>query len=113
MRNMSFSKTTEQSYVYRWGTNAKQSAMKGRICRVTARGKLNSCAVVFLDDGQQEIISRNALRKTIMKDHAKRLLDEVDADPGPGVDPEFQKSWIQTGRICALFLYITALNSNS
>ena len=53
----------EQLYIFRWGTNEKQRDMKGRVCRVLARGKKNSCSIEFLDNGQKEIVSRNALRK--------------------------------------------------
>ena len=37
--------------------------MKNRTCIVLARGKMNSCLVEF-ENGQKEIISRNALKKT-------------------------------------------------
>ena len=53
----------EQLYEYRWGTNEKQRAMKGRICRVLRRRKRNNCYIEFIDDGQQECVSRWALRK--------------------------------------------------
>lgn len=45
-------------YVYRWD----KCGRKGQRCRVTARGTLNSCRVVF-DDGHVMITSRNALRR--------------------------------------------------
>lgn len=54
---------SEQLYVYRWGTNKKQRTMKGRTCRVIARGKRNSCCIKFVDNGQMEIVSRFAVRK--------------------------------------------------
>lgn len=50
-------------YRYRWGNNEKRLTMKGRICVVLARGRMNSCLIEFVDDGQQEIVSRNSLRK--------------------------------------------------
>ena len=50
-------------YVYTWGNNSKRARMKGRACRVLARLALNSCLIVFVDNGQQEVISRNALRR--------------------------------------------------
>ncbi|KKN74463.1 hypothetical protein LCGC14_0390830 [marine sediment metagenome] len=53
----------KQLYIYCWGNNEKREAMKGRTCRVLSRGKKNSCAVEFIDNGQTEIVSRNALRK--------------------------------------------------
>jgi len=53
----------EQLYKYCWGTNEKQRDMKGRICRVRSRGKMNSCCIEFIDNEQKECVSRNALRK--------------------------------------------------
>ena len=49
-------------YVYRWKNNSKRQSLYGRICQVLARGKMNSALVEF-ENGQREIISRNALRK--------------------------------------------------
>lgn len=60
---------TEQLYRFRIlkfrnGTvNPRWAEMHNRHCRVIARGKLNSAMVEFVDNGQREIISRNALRK--------------------------------------------------
>lgn len=51
-------------YRYTWGNNAKRASMKGRLCRVVARGRMNSALVEF-GNGQREVISRNALRKAI------------------------------------------------
>ena len=53
-----------QFYKYCWGNNEKRATMKGRTCRVLSRGKKNSCSIEFIDNGQKEIVSRNALRKT-------------------------------------------------
>ena len=53
----------EQLYVFRWGNNPQRAKMKGRICRVLSRGAKNSAKIEFVDNGQKEIISRNALRK--------------------------------------------------
>ncbi len=54
----------EQLYVYRWGNNARRLELKGRICRVIHRLKtMNTQVVKFVDNGEVEIISRNALRK--------------------------------------------------
>ncbi|MFC0408856.1 hypothetical protein [Roseomonas elaeocarpi] len=50
----------EQLYVWRW--KARLPERYGQTCRVTARGTLNSCRVVF-EDGFWAITSRNALRK--------------------------------------------------
>ena len=51
------------TYVYRWGNNEKRKTMKGRACIVLCRGTKNSCMIEFCDNGQREIISRNALKK--------------------------------------------------
>ncbi len=53
---------TETTYVYRWGNNPVRRRLKGRRCRVLARGALNSALVEF-EDGEQHVVSRNALRK--------------------------------------------------
>lgn len=45
-------------YVYFWHRQGR----KGQPCRVTARGKMNSCCVQF-PDGYRMITSRNAIRK--------------------------------------------------
>jgi hypothetical protein len=50
--------TPDQTYIYRWNRLDR----KGQLCRVTARGTMNSCRVEF-DDGFVMITSRNALKK--------------------------------------------------
>lgn len=50
-------------YRYIWGNNEKRATLKGRMCRVVARGKMNSALVEFADNGQREVVSRNALRR--------------------------------------------------
>ena len=57
-------KNPEALYRFTWGNNAKRAAMKGRTCRVLCRGKLNSALIEFVDNGQIEVISRTALRRT-------------------------------------------------
>lgn len=52
----------ENLYRYRFKNNAKRAAMFGRVCRVLARGKKNTALVEFVDDGQREFVSFNALR---------------------------------------------------
>lgn len=51
------------TYRYAWKNNSKRATLFSRRCRVLVRGKMNSALVEFVDDGQREIISRNALRK--------------------------------------------------
>lgn len=58
----------EVLYEFRWRNNAKREKMFGRLCRVLCRGKRNSCAVEFIDNGQREVVSRNALRKAKAKE---------------------------------------------
>jgi len=52
----------EERYRYVWGNNEKRKTMKGRECKVIARGKKNSICIEF-DNGQREIVSRNSIRK--------------------------------------------------
>ncbi len=73
--------TKPQLYRYPWGKNPKQQDMKDRLYRVLVWGKRkrcqrkdtlghtttwrggNNCLIEFTDNGQREVISRNALRK--------------------------------------------------
>jgi len=48
-------------YVYSWGNNPKRKTMRGRIFKLIARGNRNSALIEF-ENGQREIISRNAMR---------------------------------------------------
>jgi hypothetical protein len=52
-----------QTYYYAWKNNEKRATLHKRELVVLARGAMNSALVKFIDNGQQEIISRNALRK--------------------------------------------------
>lgn len=49
-------------YQYIWGNNDKRLTLKGRPCRVVARGTRRSVLVEF-ENGQREIVSIRALRK--------------------------------------------------
>ena len=49
-------------YYYAWGNNSKRVTLKGRRFKVIVRGGMNSALVEF-ENGQKEIISRNAIRK--------------------------------------------------
>jgi hypothetical protein len=49
---------SETLYVYRWDRQGR----KNEICRILARGKMNSCLAEF-EDGYQMITSRNAFRR--------------------------------------------------
>jgi len=50
------------THIYAWGNNSKRLAMKGRKCRIIARGRMNSIMIEF-EDGQREIVSRRAIRR--------------------------------------------------
>ena len=52
----------EPKYIYAWGNNPKRKLLKGKSCKVIARGRMNSVLVEF-NNKQREIISRNALRR--------------------------------------------------
>jgi hypothetical protein len=49
-------------YTYAWKNNEKRATLHGRALRVLARGAMNSALVEF-ENGQREVISRNALRR--------------------------------------------------
>ncbi len=61
----------KQLYKYNWGNNEKRAELKGRVYELLARDKspmnnrkgMNSRKVRFIDNGQIEIISGNAIRK--------------------------------------------------
>lgn len=59
-------------YKYNWANNEKRKTLKGRICIVISRSRMNSCCVEFIDNRQREIVSRNSLRKTHLE---KSLFD--------------------------------------
>lgn len=49
--------------LYRWRLRARLPERHGELCRVTARGRLNSIRVVFVRDGWTTITSRFAVRR--------------------------------------------------
>jgi hypothetical protein len=57
-RGREHDQSIEYPYVFYWNRLGR----KGERCKVTARGKLNSCRVEF-EDGFVVITSRNAVRK--------------------------------------------------
>lgn len=57
---------TSSLYRYCWGNNSKRETLQGRICTVLCRGTMNSAYVEFTDNGQREVISRNALRRVLI-----------------------------------------------
>lgn len=54
---------TPPLYRYCWRNNEKRVTLHNRLCRVVARGTMNSALVEFTDNGQREVISCNALRR--------------------------------------------------
>ena len=47
---------------YAWKNNDKRATLYGRLCRIVARGRMNSIMVEF-ETGQREITSRYAARR--------------------------------------------------
>ena len=62
-------KMAEQIYQYVWGNDKtavgrwRLKHFKGRKCRALHFGKMNSCLIEFLDNGERLNCSRHALRK--------------------------------------------------
>jgi hypothetical protein len=50
-------------YRFAWKNNSKRETLYGRECEILANGKMNTVKVRFLDNGQEEYISRRALRR--------------------------------------------------
>lgn len=55
-------------YRYAWGPRLVVPGLpvldrKGELCRVIARGRMNSALIEFVSDGYRAVISRNALRR--------------------------------------------------
>jgi len=50
------------TYLYAWKNNPKRLTLYGRKLRVIVRGPANSALIEF-ENGQREVISRNAIRK--------------------------------------------------
>jgi len=48
-------------YYYAWRNNEKRLTLYRRLCRIVARGRMNSILIEF-EDGQREVVSRNAVR---------------------------------------------------
>lgn len=59
--------TARPVYTYHFANNEKRLTMKGRACIVLARGTLNSALIEFLDNGEREVVSRNALRRQLQE----------------------------------------------
>ncbi|MFH2076581.1 MAG: hypothetical protein ABIJ57_14760 [Pseudomonadota bacterium] len=58
-------------YRYVWKNNSKRKTLYGRLCTVIYRGRPNSALVEF-ENGQREIISRNAIRRIELEKKQER-----------------------------------------
>ena len=54
--------TGPPAYVFGWGNNPRRAELKGRRCRILARGARGSVLVAF-EGGAVEVVSRRALRR--------------------------------------------------
>lgn len=70
-----------QEYVFRWANNPKRAKMYGRICRVLARGKMNSILIEF-EDGQKEITSRLSIVKKPASWAQSKFITDVERPAG-------------------------------
>ena len=68
--------TTTPLYRFCWANNPKRAIMQGRTCRVMHRGAMNSAMIEFIDNGQREIVSRNALRRTGERQQEERKVKD-------------------------------------
>lgn len=62
----------EARYVYRWGNNSVRAGLKGRECRIIARGAYNSAMIEFMDNGERHNVSRYALLRVDMPKISRR-----------------------------------------
>ena len=53
----------QQPYRYRWRNCPERARLYGRACMILRRLTMNSALVEFVDDGERQVVSRNALRK--------------------------------------------------
>lgn len=51
------------THYFAWRNNAKRETLYRRPCRIVAHGRMNSIMIEFADNGQQEIVSRNSVRR--------------------------------------------------
>ena len=52
----------EPIYAFAWGDNPRRAALKGRRCRVLARGRMGTVLVEFADTGERVTCSFRAIR---------------------------------------------------
>ena len=78
-------------YYFAWKNNPKRATLYKRELKVLARGAMNSALVEF-ENGQREVISRNALRR-----RTKLAIDPASAEhqlPGAGYPPQVIRDWV-------------------
>ena len=51
-------------YEFHWGNNEARAALKGRACRIIARGGKGTVLVEFIDTGERVTCSFRALRRS-------------------------------------------------
>lgn len=54
---------SEALYTYEWGNTPERAALKGRRCRIVARGAKGTVLLEFVDTGTRVTSSFRALRK--------------------------------------------------
>jgi hypothetical protein len=54
----------ERIYTFVWGNNPRRAELRGRRCRVLARGRMGTVLVEFLDTGERVTTSHRAIRLT-------------------------------------------------
>jgi hypothetical protein len=50
-------------YTYAWGNNERRLELKGRVCRIIAKGRMNTVLVEFIDNNEKVTTSIRALRE--------------------------------------------------
>jgi len=65
------------TYRYCWKNNAKREELYKRECIVIVRGLANSALVEFIDNGQREVISRNALIRSDKQFRKNKYPDSI------------------------------------
>jgi hypothetical protein len=51
------------TYTFAWGNNPRRAELRGRRCRILARGRMGTVLVEFLDSGERVTCSFRALRR--------------------------------------------------
>lgn len=62
MGDFTFEPLPDLTHEYVWGNNEKRALLKGRPCRIVARGTMRSVLIEFAN-GQREVVSYRSLRE--------------------------------------------------